>query len=60
LSITFFNNGINEGVELNEVVNLALDTLKGCGVAVEVGCFTEEFSSETVVGADEDSVLVAV
>jgi hypothetical protein len=60
LSTTLFNDGFNVGVELDKVVNLTLDTLLSSGVTVEVGSFAEEFSAETFLGVNEDSVLVAV
>ena len=60
LATSLFNNGINEGVELDEVVNLVLDSLECSGIRVEVSSFAEEFSAESLVGVNVDSVLVAV
>ena len=60
LATSLFNNGINEGVELDEVVNLVLNSLESSGIRVEVSSFAEEFSAETLVGVNVDSVLVAV
>ena len=60
LATSLFNNGINEGVELDEVVNLVLNSLESSGIRVEVSSFAEEFSAKTLVGVNVDSVLVAV
>ena len=60
LATSLFNNGINEGVELDEVVNLVLNSLESSSIRVEVSSFAEEFSAETLVGVNVDSVLVAV
>ena len=60
LATSLFNNCINEGVELDEVVNLVLNSLESSSIRVEVSSFAEEFSAKTLVGVNVDSVLVAV
>ena len=60
LAASLFNNSVDKGVEFDEVVNVVLDSLESSGVGVEVNCLAEEFSAETLVGVDVDSVLVAV
>jgi hypothetical protein len=60
LSASLFNNGIDEGVELDEVVNLVLNSLECSCIRVEIDCLSEEFSAETLVRVNVDSVFVAV
>jgi hypothetical protein len=60
LSASLLDDGVNVGVELAELFNLSLGLLKGSSVGVHVSSFTEEFSTETFMGVNIDSVLVAV
>jgi hypothetical protein len=60
LSVFLLDDGVNKGVEFGEVVDLVLHSLESSGVGVEVGSLAEEFSAETFVGVDVDSVLVVV
>ena len=60
LTVPLLNNGVDQVVEGDEASNLLLDFLGSGGVSVEVGSLTEEFSTETLSGVDDDSVLVVV
>ena len=60
LAIASFDNAVDVGVELADLVDLGLDTFAGGSVVPEVLGLTEEVFAETFVGVDEDAVLVAV
>lgn len=60
LAIASFDNAVDVGVELADLVDLGLDTFAGGSVVPEVLGLAEEVFAETFVGVDEDAVLVAV
>ncbi len=60
LATSLLDDGINESVEFDEDVDLVLYPLKSSGVVVEVCGLAEEFSAETLVRINVDSVLVTV
>ena len=60
LAIASFDDAVDVGVELADLVDLGLDTFACGSVVPEVLGLAEEVFAETFVGVDEDAVLVAV
>lgn len=59
-SVSSLNNTVDVSVELEEVGNVAINSLSGCSIGVEVGGLSEEVGTKTLVRVVEDSVLVGV